>query len=173
MIMRKDGNMESETSCEESSSSSEVESSSDSSHDGVISSWCHVKGKLRSIIIDGGNSVNVASLRLVEKLNLPTLVTLAFTIGKNSNEILCDVVPMKATHILLGRPWQFDKKVTHDGVTNIFSIVTLKPLSPREVSEDQLKMKIKRKKEQKEHKQKEKLEKAKRKETKKNKEKNK
>ncbi|RDY08352.1 hypothetical protein CR513_07440, partial [Mucuna pruriens] len=30
---------------------------------------------------------------------------------------------MEATHILLGRPWQFDRKVTHDGVTNKFSFV--------------------------------------------------
>ncbi|RDX99855.1 hypothetical protein CR513_17035, partial [Mucuna pruriens] len=60
------------------------------------------------------------------------------------------VVPMVATHILLGRSWQFDKKVTHDGVTNKLSFenkgkkVTLKPLSLREVIKYQLKMKNKR-----------------------------
>ncbi|RDX60677.1 hypothetical protein CR513_61159, partial [Mucuna pruriens] len=32
-------------------------------------------------------------------------VSLTFTLGKYSDEILCDVVPMEATHILLGRPW--------------------------------------------------------------------
>ncbi|RDX79532.1 hypothetical protein CR513_40038, partial [Mucuna pruriens] len=36
-------------------------------------------GKLCSIIIDGGNNVNVASLRLVEKLKLPTLHILNHT----------------------------------------------------------------------------------------------
>ncbi|RDX85584.1 hypothetical protein CR513_33209, partial [Mucuna pruriens] len=65
-------------------------------------------------------------------------VSLVFTLGKYSDEILYDVVPMEATHILL---------VTHDGVTNRFSFeymglkMTLKPLSPKEVCEDQLKMK--------------------------------
>ncbi|RDY01432.1 hypothetical protein CR513_15237, partial [Mucuna pruriens] len=56
---------------------------------------------------------------------------------------------MEATHILLGRSWQFDRKVTHDGVTNKFSFinkgnkVTLKPLTPMEVIKDQLIMKEK------------------------------
>uniref|UniRef100_A0A2N9GKP4 Retrotransposon gag domain-containing protein n=1 Tax=Fagus sylvatica TaxID=28930 RepID=A0A2N9GKP4_FAGSY len=34
------------------------------------------------------------------------------------DEVLCDVVPMHAGHILLGRPWQFDRKATHDGFKN-------------------------------------------------------
>jgi len=57
---------------------------------------------------------------------------------------------MEATHVLLGRPWQYDRHVLHDGLTNIMSFsfqgrkVTLKPLSPQEVHEDQIKMKTKR-----------------------------
>ncbi|RDY03909.1 hypothetical protein CR513_12443, partial [Mucuna pruriens] len=79
---------------------------------------------------------------------LPVLVKL--TLVEYKDEILCNVVPMEATHILLGRTWQFDRKVTHDGVTNTFSFkhkgkkVTLKPLSLLEVPEDQIKMKQKR-----------------------------
>jgi len=42
----------------------------------------------------------------------------AFSNGKYKDEVLCDVVPMEATHILLGRPWQFDRKTIHDGLTN-------------------------------------------------------
>ncbi|RDY01293.1 hypothetical protein CR513_15379, partial [Mucuna pruriens] len=56
-----------------------------------------------SLIIDGGSSVNVASLRLVE--NLCLLVNVELTLGKYKAQILCDVVPMEATYILLGRPW--------------------------------------------------------------------
>jgi len=57
---------------------------------------------------------------------------------------------MEATHILLGRPWQFDRKTIHDSLTNKISFnfhghkVTLKSLSPKEVHIDQLKMKEKR-----------------------------
>jgi len=69
------------------------------------------------------------------------------------DEVLCDLVPMEATHILLGRPWQFDKKAFHDGHSNKFSFnfqgkkITLLPLSPREVNEDQIQMLKKRKEE--------------------------
>ena len=35
-------------------------------------------------------------------------VTIAFSIGKYEDEVLCDVVPMQACHILLGCPWQYD-----------------------------------------------------------------
>jgi len=77
-------------------------------------------------------------------------VLITFTVGKYQDEVLCDVVPMEATHILLGRPWQYDRQVLHDGLTNKMSFnfqghkVILKPLSPKEVHEDQIKMKNKR-----------------------------
>jgi len=32
-------------------------------------------------------------------------VLIAFAIGKYSDEIFCDVVPMHASHLLLGHPW--------------------------------------------------------------------
>jgi len=38
-------------------------------------------------------------------------VLITFAIGKYKDEVLCDVVPMKATHILLGRPWEYDRKI--------------------------------------------------------------
>ena len=37
------------------------------------------------------------------KVNRQVLVS--FSIGKYEDEVLCDVVPMHAGHILLGRPW--------------------------------------------------------------------
>jgi hypothetical protein len=54
---------------------------------------------------------------------------------------------MHAGHILLGRPWQFDRKATHDGFKKRHSFVkdnktiTLVPLTSRQVYEDQLKLK--------------------------------
>jgi hypothetical protein len=53
---------------------------------------------------------------------------------------------MEASHILLGRPWQYDTNTDHNGSTNKISFqhqgqkFTLKPLSPREVREDQKKL---------------------------------
>ncbi|GJW81970.1 putative CCCH-type zinc finger family protein [Tanacetum coccineum] len=36
-------------------------------------------------------------------------------------EVWCDVVPMDACHLLLGRPWQFDRRTIHDGMRNTYS----------------------------------------------------
>ena len=71
----------------------------------------------------------------------------AFSIGKYRDKILCDVVLMNVGHLLLGRPWQYDRKVQHDGFQNRYSflmegrVIILAPLSPREAHEDQLKIK--------------------------------
>ncbi|RDY06509.1 hypothetical protein CR513_09503, partial [Mucuna pruriens] len=50
-------------------------------------------------------------------------VILAFVLGKYEDKVLCDVVPIEATHILLGRIWKYDWKVTHDEITNKFTFV--------------------------------------------------
>jgi hypothetical protein len=135
----------------------------------IFHTRCHVNNKVYSMIIDGGSCTNVASTILVEKLNLPTLkhfrpyklqwlndcgevrvdrqVLVTFSIGKYLDEVLCDVVPMHAGHILLGRPWQYDRRVTHDGFKNMYSFVKggktikLAPLTPSQVYGDQLKLK--------------------------------
>ena len=60
---------------------------------------------------------------------------------------------MDACHILFGRQWQFDKKTIHDGYTNRHSfdhkgkMITLVPLSPAEVHQEQLQLKKSRDKE--------------------------
>ncbi|RDX83910.1 hypothetical protein CR513_35118, partial [Mucuna pruriens] len=80
----------------------------------------HINDKVCSMIIDSRRCTNVASTLLVEKLNLPTKkhpdpYRLQWhSIGKCKDEVLCDVAPMHAGHLLLGHTWQFDRKVTHD-----------------------------------------------------------
>eukprot|EP00253_Pinus_taeda_P013033 PITA_13033 len=43
-----------------------------------------------------------------------------FQIGRYKDKIICDIILMDVCHILLGRPWQYDRKVTHDGVMNCY-----------------------------------------------------
>ena len=68
---------------------------------------------------------------------------------------MCDVVPMQAGHLLLGRPWQFDRKVKHDGFANKYSFVhnqrmiTLVPLTPSQVYENQVRLQKESKKKKK------------------------
>jgi hypothetical protein len=69
----------------------------------------------------------------------------SFSIGTYKDEVLCDVVPMHAGHILLGRPSQFDRKAIQDGFKNRHSFVkdnrtiTLVPLTPPLKRENELK----------------------------------
>jgi len=80
-----------------------------------------------SLIIDGVSCTNVASIHLTDMLKLPTIqpprpssilwlkkgnevqVTkqpfIVYSIGHFKDEVLCDVLPTDACHLLLGRPW--------------------------------------------------------------------
>ena len=130
----------------------------------IFHTRCHINNKVCSMIINRGRCINVASTTLVEKLNLPTLkhprsyklqwlndcgevkvnkqVLVSFSIGRYKDEVLCNAVPTHAGHILLGKPWSFDRKVNHDRFKNRHSFVkdnktiTLVPLTPRQVYED-------------------------------------
>ena len=62
------------------------------------------------------------------------IILVKFKIGSYQDEVLCDVIPMDICHMLLGRPWQFDRHVVHDGCANNYSLTKdgvkhkLKPL---------------------------------------------
>ena len=88
-------------------------------------------------IIDSGSYENVISEEAMQKLGLkieqhPSLYKLAWlkkgndvkvskrcffslSIGhKYKDQTWCDVMTMDACHLLLGRPWLYDMRVTHD-----------------------------------------------------------
>jgi hypothetical protein len=110
----------------------------------IFHTRCYVNNKVCSMIIDRGSCSNVASTTLVEKLSLPLLkhprpyklqwlnecgevkvnkqVLVAFTNGRYSDEVLCVVVPMHAGHICW-EPWQYDRRVIHDGFRNRYNFV--------------------------------------------------
>lgn len=47
--------------------------------------------------------------------------TIPIAIGKHySDEVVCDVVDIDASHILLGRPWQYDVDITYRGRDNTY-----------------------------------------------------
>ena len=47
-----------------------------------------------------------------------------FKIGYYSNDVLCHIMPMDCCHILLGRPWKYDKHVVYDGRLNQYTAWT-------------------------------------------------
>ena len=127
---------------------------------------CVIKERSCRVIIDGGSCNNLASAEMVEKLSLSTkphpqpyyiqwlnssgkvkvtrLVRVEFAIGSYHDSFNCDVVPMQACSMLLGRPWQFDKDSLHFGKTNQYSFVhndkkiVLHPMSPEAILRDEL-----------------------------------
>ena len=50
-------------------------------------------------------------------------VLITFSIGNYTDQVSCDVVPMQASHILLGRPWEYDREIIHEGKTNKYRLV--------------------------------------------------
>lgn len=130
----------------------------------IFHTRCEVSKKLCSLIIDSGSCCNCCSTIMVEKLNLTLMphpkpyklywlnedgdlevkhqVIVKFSIGKYKDKVVCDVIPMEACHILLGMPWQFDRKSTHHGHTNEITLqhhsktYVLHPLTPNQVAHD-------------------------------------
>jgi len=88
-------------------------------------------------------------------------VKVKISIGKFEDYMFCGIIPMEVCHVLLRRPWQFDKKTMHNYLTNEITFshrehkFVFHPLTPIQVIEDQVRMKrkkIKREKKKKVHK---------------------
>eukprot|EP00253_Pinus_taeda_P007896 PITA_07896 len=123
---------------------------------------CKSHGKCYKLIIDNGSTDNLVATEMVEKLGLKQLkhptpykvswlqkghlllvdeqCEVEFHIGKYKDKVICDIMPMDVCHILLGRPWQHDWKVVHDGKTNCYKFVkdgikhTLVPIKEEETT---------------------------------------
>ena len=108
--------------------SAQMENAEQNQRHTLFQTKCVIKEHSCRMIIDGGSCNNLASSDLVEKLALSTkphphphpyhiqwlnnsgkvkvtqLMRIYFAIGSYHDVVECDVVPMQACHILLGRP---------------------------------------------------------------------
>ena len=117
--------------------------------------------KACKVIIDGGSCRNLASKELCAKLKLTYIphpnpyyiqwlsdngemkvshmVRVNFEIGPYKDSIEFDVVPMTVCHLLLGRPWLYDRHVQHHGRANTYHLefkgkkINLQPMSPQAI----------------------------------------
>jgi hypothetical protein len=126
----------------------------------IFYTTCSIKDRVCSLVIDEGSCENVISQEVVDKLGLQTIdhphpyklswlkkgnsvkvdkrCLVSFSIRKQFHDkVLCDIVKMDACHLLLGRPWQFDRSTIHDGRRNSYNLVkegqkfTLLPMKKR------------------------------------------
>jgi hypothetical protein len=98
---------------------------------------CKTKDRVCKVIVDSGSTDNIISTEMVEKMetiehpspyrvswlqkehqvNVTKQCLVEFKIGGYKDEILCDVF-----HLLLGRLWQYDRNVIHDGRKNTYTL---------------------------------------------------
>ena len=141
--------------------SAQMEKAEQNQRHTLFQTKCVIKDRSCRMIIDGGSCNNLASSDMVQKLSLTTkphphpyyiqwlnnsgkakvtrLVRINFAIGTYKDIVECDVVPMQACNILLGRPWQFDRDSMHHGRSNQYSFlyhdrkIVLHPMSPEAI----------------------------------------
>lgn len=102
---------------------------------------CKSGGKCCKVFVDSGSTDNLVSQEMAENLKLKRtkypnpswfqkghqlLVSeqslVSFQIGNYKDEVMCDIMPMDSWHILLGRPWQFDREAMYGGRKNTNTI---------------------------------------------------
>jgi hypothetical protein len=120
--------------------STQMEKAEQNQRHTLFQTKCVVKECSCRMIIDGDSCNNLASSDMVTKLAPSTnphphsyyiqwlnnsgkakvnkLVRINFLIGSYHDVVECDVVPMQACNILLGRRWQLDKDSMHHGRSN-------------------------------------------------------
>ncbi|XP_076901793.1 uncharacterized protein LOC143556338 [Bidens hawaiensis] len=132
----------------------------------IFHSTCTILGKVCTFVIDSGSCDNLISEEAVQKLALKTeshhkpyklqwlkkggevtvskKALVSFSIGTTyKDDVVCDVVPMDACHLLLGRPWEYDQNIEHDGRSNSYSFmfggvkITLVPSKPKHLATKQ------------------------------------
>ncbi|GJY14437.1 putative reverse transcriptase domain-containing protein [Tanacetum coccineum] len=128
----------------------------------IFQSTCTISGKVCTFVCDSGSCDNLIAAEAVQKLGLKTKnhpkpyklqwlkkggevivskrVHVLFSVGNTyKDNVWCDVVPMDACHLLLGRPWEYEHDITYNERTNTYSFlfrevkITLMPNKPKEV----------------------------------------
>ncbi|XP_021980230.1 uncharacterized protein LOC110876366 [Helianthus annuus] len=64
----------------------------------------------------------------------------SISIGFTYKDDVCHVVPMDSCHLLLGRPWEYEHSIEHNGRSNTYSFlfdgvkITLVPSKPKQLT---------------------------------------
>lgn len=81
-------------------------------------------GKLGLIHEEHPTPYKLTWLKMGSKIRVTHRCLVSLSIGAfYKDKFYCDIMPMDISHILLGRPWQYDMNVIHDGCHNTRSFV--------------------------------------------------
>jgi len=86
---------------------------------------------------------------MIGDINVKNQMKVKLSVHNYVDNVLCDVVPTKVCHVLLGSPWKFDKKTIHDSLINEITFTHkhkrfIHPSTPTQVLEHQVQMKKKK-----------------------------
>ena len=103
---------------------------------------CKVQGKFFQLVIESGSIDNLVSTEVVEKLKLKTMkhpthykvswiqkghqvivneqCEVEMQLGKYKDKLVYDVMQIDVCHMLLRRPWQYDREAIHDVKKNTY-----------------------------------------------------
>ena len=105
----------------------------------IFQMFVQCENQAQKLIIDSGSCMNVVLASITERLKLPAKphpqpykvawinnmsisvnkrCLVSFSNGVYSDSVWCDVIPMKVAHIILRRPWLYDRDVHHYGREN-------------------------------------------------------
>nr|GEW44841.1 hypothetical protein [Tanacetum cinerariifolium]GEY33732.1 hypothetical protein [Tanacetum cinerariifolium] len=112
----------------------------------IFQSTCTILGKVCIFMVDPRSCDNLIAEEAAQKLGLKAKnrpkpyklqwlkkgsevtvyrrVLVTFYVGTTyKDSVWCDMVPMDTYHLLLGRPWEYDRNTTHNGRANTYSFL--------------------------------------------------
>jgi len=98
--------------------------------------------KMELETIEHPSPYRVSWLQKGHQVNVTKQCLVKFKIEGYKDDILCDVIPIDVCHLLLGRPWQYDRNVVHDGRKNTYTLEKngrthmLLPIEDKKVKEE-------------------------------------
>ena len=67
---------------------------------------------------------NLGWLNSTAKMRVTQRANVSFSVGTHYRDrIYCDIAPVDYCHLLLGRPWEYDRRIIHDGAKNTYSFL--------------------------------------------------
>nr|GEV91999.1 reverse transcriptase domain-containing protein [Tanacetum cinerariifolium] len=114
-----------------------------------VHSWDKMKRLMKKKFLPVTHKQDSLALKVEKQLSAKQKTTTRFGSSSRAPQLAtgpvrCEVIPMDACHVLLGRPWLYDRRVKHDGYRNTYTFkkdgvsITLAPLNLKDAPPDRV-----------------------------------